>query len=395
MIIRKDEFGVNRILTFEEIENITDTGEVDTMQLKICLSEWITSPFYLFELVGYISNISFVETEEIEIWDNENKKYKNITIYTCSSKYKDYSFHYRSNTKCLFIQLPHHYVLGTDQDIIIRNIKEVMKEHFNITQDYIDKLDDYILLTRVDYKRDYRYHDLQEYSLIREIVDRVATRSIVRDNYKFDVKENTEDMYMIAYKSSSNRTVEVVCYNKDKEQLNRYNNKKIDLSTYKSSTNLIRFEVRIKNLKLNSLKHRDGTTKEICNYKNKDTADELFSEYIEQIYFSEPFFRIDVALKKVKEIKIRQDVKDNLCKVLLSINKIGYTATRRIYGKTKKEDGKPNYSKFNRYINKLRELKINPLTFSKTWLDGQQTTYEQIPNFTAVENCIQEEAMII
>lgn len=395
MVIKKDKSGVSRILTLEEIMDMTDTGEVDTMQLKICLSEWITSPSYLFELVGYIISISFVETEEIEIWDKENKEYKNITIYKCSSKYKDYSFHYRSNTKCLFIQLPHHYVLGTDQDIIIRNIKEVMKEHFNITQEYIDKLDDYILLTRVDYKRDYRYRDLQEYSLIREIVDRVATRSIVRDNYKFDVLEDTESKYMIAYKSSSNKTVEFVIYNKDKEQLNKYRQKKISLEQYKQNTNLIRFEVKIKNAKLNSLKHRDGTTKEICNYKNKDTADELFTYYAKQVYFTQPFYRIDIALKKVKESDERKDMKDNLCNVLSSINKIGYTATRKIYGKTKKEDGKPNYSKFNRYINKLRELKINPLTFSETWLDGQQTTYEQIPNFTLAENCIEEEGLIL
>ena len=385
----------NKILTLDEILEITDTGKTDTMQLKIFLPDWITSPSYLFDLVGYIIEISFVETEKVTVWDNKNKEYKDITIYKCSSKYKDYSFHYRSNTKCLFIQLPHHHVLGTDQEIIIRQVKQVMKEHFNITQEYIDKLDDYILLSRIDYKRDYRYHDLEEYSLIREIVDRVATRSIVSDNYKFEVKENTENKYMIAYKSSSNRTVEIVCYNKDKEQLNRYKKKKIDLSTYKSSTNLIRFEVRIKNLKLNSLNYRDGTTKEICNYKNKETADKLFSEYIEKIYFTEPFYRIDVALKKVKENKIRQDVKDNLCNVLVSINEKGYSETRRIYSKSNSKTGKPNYSKFNRYINKLIELKINPLTFSMTWLDEQITTYEQIPNFTLAENCIEEEALII
>lgn len=385
----------NKILTLDEILEITDTGKTDTMQLKIFLPDWITSPSYLFDLVGYIIEISFVETEKVTVWDNENKEYKDITIYKCSSKYKDYSFHYRSNTRCLFIQLPHHHVLGANQEIIIRELKQVMKEHFNITQEYIDKLDNYTLLSRIDYKRDYRYHNLQEYSLIREIVDRVATRSIVRDNYKFDVIKDTEDKYMIAYKSSSNRTVEIVCYNKDKEQLNRYKKKKIDLSTYKSSTNLIRFEVRIKNLKLNSLKYRDDTTKEICNYKNNHAPDKLFSEYIEKIYFTEPFYRIDVALNKVKESNIRQDVKDNLCNVLISINEKGYSETRAIYSKSNSKTGKPNYSKFNRYINKLRELKINPLTFSMTWLDGQITTYEQIPNFTLAENCIEEEALII
>lgn len=392
MIIKKDEFGVSRILTLEEIEDMNDTGKVDTMQLKICLSDWIED-YYLYRIIQYIQDISHKKVETFTVYENGNPYLMNI--YTYSSSYRGYSFHYRSNTKCLFIQLPHHLVLGTDQDIIIRNIKNVMKEHFKIPQEYIDKLDNYILLTRIDYKRDYRYHDLQEYSLIREIVDRVATRSIVRDNYKFDVLEDTESKYMVAYKSSSNKTVEFVIYNKDKEQLNKYRQKKISLEQYKQNINLIRFEVRVKNAKLHSLKHRDGTTKEICNYKNKDTADDLFSYYAKQVYFSEPFYRIDVALKKVKESKIRQDVKDNLCKVLLSINKIGYTATRRIYGKTKKEDGKPNYSKFNRYINKLRELKINPLTFSKTWLDGKQTTYEQIPNFTLAENCIEEEGLIL
>ncbi len=391
MVIKKDEFGVSRVLTLEEIMDMIDTGEVDTMQLKICLPEWIDDDYFC-QLFHYIEKISRRKVEKVTIY--ENGEQYTMNIYTYSSKCRGYSFHYRSNTKCLFIQLPHHHVLGTDQDIIIRNIKEVMKEHFKIPQEYIDKLDNYILLMRIDYKRDYRYHNFEEYCLIREIIDRVATRSIVKDNYKFEVLEDTESKYMVAYKSSSNKTVEFVIYNKDKEQLNKYRQKKISLEQYKQNTNLIRFEVRVKNGKLHSLKNRDGTTKEICNYKNKDTADELFTYYAKQVYFTQPFYRIDIALNKVKESDERKDMKDNLCKVLSSINKIGYTETRRIYSKPKNKGNKPNYSKFNRYIKKLEELGVNPLTYSETWLDGQQTTYEQIPNFTLAENCITEEGYI-
>lgn len=392
MIIKKDEFGVSKILTLEEIVDITDTGKVDTMQLIINFKDWIKD-YYIHQLIQYIQDISRKKVETVTVYENGEPFL--INIYTYSSSCKGYSFHYRSNNVCLFIQLPHHLVLGTDQDIIIRNIKEVMKEHFKIPEEYIDKLDNYILLSRIDYKRDYRYHNLEEYCLIREIIDRVATRNIVRNNYKFEVLEDTKTKYLVAYKSSSNKTVEFVIYNKDKEQLNKYKQKKITLEQYKQNTNLIRFEVKIKNAKLNSLKHKDGTSKEICNYKDKDTADELFSYYAKKVYFTEPFYRIDIAQKLVEESNLRKDMKDNLCELLVSINEKGYTETRAIYSKPKNEEDKPNYAKFNRYIEKLRELNINPLTFSKTWLDGQITTYEQIPNFTLAENCVEEEGLIL
>ena len=79
-----------------------------------------------------------------------------------------------------------------------------------------------------------------------------------------------------------------------------------------------------------------------------------------------------------------------------------YSKTRDIYtdivtnstGKQQK-----NYSKFNRYIEKIRGLNINPLTLRQTWRDDKgnivDTTYTEIPNFILEENCLEEECMFI
>ena len=69
MVIKKDEFGVSRVLTLEEIMDMIDTGEVDTMQLKICLPEWIDDDYFC-QLFHYIEKISRRKVEKVTIYEN-------------------------------------------------------------------------------------------------------------------------------------------------------------------------------------------------------------------------------------------------------------------------------------------------------------------------------------
>lgn len=164
---------------------------------------------------------------------------------------------------------------------------------------------------------------------------------------------------------------------------------------------IFRTEVRIKNKKLNYYKYNGNwsLSKDLGNYLNKDMKKYIFKQYAEKIWFAEPFYRIDVALDLIRNnAELKDNTKRKLCAVLKSIRRIGYTRTRNSYGNMKRFDdiqkaiktglsskyienlrkeklNGSDFTTFNNYIKKIRELGINPLTFSRHY------ELEKIENF--------------
>ena len=270
-----------------------------------------------------------------------------------------------------------------------------MFKHFKINEKYLNNINSSKKLGRIDYKRDYRYKDEEVYEMIIHII-KIAPDAIVRNNYYKDYKANNERAYIVVYKSKSNRTAEFVIYDKQKERMQKYVNKQISNCSgdeyIDEHFQTIRFEVRIFNQKLNALKGK-GIPKEIASYKNKEMAERLFNFYAEQVFFTEPFYRLDIAKKIIRNSStVNNNMKIKLCKLLAMINIQGYTYARNKYSQTvKNKKGKKtkNYNKFNNYIKKIRNLGINPLTFKSDFVD-----YEILDNFTLAENCLKEEALM-
>lgn len=389
--------------SIDYIETITDIGDVDTITLFLNTREWIPVTFERNQALQIMRSLSVLEKKgEVTIRGKTlEDNYFNTRISNPNNKQITYySFSYRCITGYLKITLKHSMVLGRTDEMIIKDIENVMSKHFQIKDKYLNTIKDNICLGRIDYKRDYSYRSDEEYYLIKQIID-IAPQNIIRDYYSKQLKTDTKEEYIVSYKSKSNRNVEFTIYDKEKEQKKKLKQGKTEETTYYQYSGTIRFEVRILNAKLNSLKYF-GISKSISSYKSKEMAEKLFNYYAEQVFFTENIYRLDIAKKIINKSKEKDNMKLKLCRILENINLKGYTQVRNENSSISiNKDGKEqkNYTKFNRYIVKIRNLGINPLTLKSTWTDNEgniyKTNYKEIPNFILAENCKEEEALML
>lgn len=189
------------------------------------------------------------------------------------------------------------------------------------------------------------------------------------------------------HKEESSNYLEVTIYNKTKEieqKLSAGTSSKELLIKYK---NIIRTEIKVKNGKLNSNKSQDQLnnkenvrTKELETYYNRAALYTYYSNNAKKIFGTEPFYRIDIAISKIKNSEtIKPKMKDKLCSLLQLINTDGYSKAKQIWIDTF------SISTFNSHIKKIRELGINVVTFDET-LNGELIPYETIPNFSLLDN---------
>lgn len=410
---------------FETIDKAIDTGYTDTMSLltdmfKLAgeIREYkeleiptkkgfirkrkLIVPFNVSDLISSILSTDF---EEYDKWIKKKvkgKHKKEKQVYYINYTLKDYNFYYNPRTYYLSIMIEHQALLGNAKFEIMNNMSDIFQNYFGLEDKYLKNLDRATKLSRIDYKRDHRYRDEQHLSLIKFIVD-IAPDTIGNGNYEklderdehLDIEDFDDFEYMKKFKSSSNKTAEFVIYDKQLEQEGKFKKGKITQDELDYYDKVIRFEVRIKNGKLNSLKTNKKRTldKDIDNYKDENVADELFNYYVEQVFFAEPFYRLDYAIRLIYNSELKPNIKKKLVKLVKVINEKGYTIAKQEY----------EYKhSFNNHISILRnQLHINPLTFPTTWTDKEgnthKTTYTTIPNFIQMRNCMydsNEEAII-
>lgn len=154
--------------TIEELVEMEDIGDVDTLTLFLNLKQWIPILYERRNVIFNIKKVSEKESKgEVTIKGKDGKIeilediYFNTRIPSLYNKnITDYSFSYRCITGYLKITLHHDMVLGNNENMIIKNIKKKMVEYFNIESKYMDNINNYICLGRIDYKRDYPYKSL-------------------------------------------------------------------------------------------------------------------------------------------------------------------------------------------------------------------------------------------
>lgn len=114
--------------------------------------------------------------------------------------------------------------------------------------------------------------------------------------------------------------------------------------------------------------------KTIDNYYCEKIADEHFTKYVEPIFYTEPFYRIDYALIAIQsDSRLTEAETEKLCKLVTDINEKGFTRAKAEY----------NYcdDTFKNHIDLLRSIGINPLTFE------EDIDIPFLLNFTTKEVC--------
>lgn len=183
----------------------------------------------------------------------------------------------------------------------------------------------------------------------------------------------------------SSNYIEITLYNKTKEIEQKIASGEMPESVLKKFVNIFRTELKVKNGKLNSNKQKQlFDSKELETYYNLETITKLYHKTILRIFGINDFYRIDIALKKIRNaMYMRDTTKKNLCRLIRLVNEKGYTEAKKIWIEKYCE------ATFRNQVKKIESLGINILTFDKK-INGQIVDIEKIKNFTLLKNGVPE-----
>lgn len=293
-------------------------------------------------------------------------------IYKFTGSYGDYSLnycHYKYRDDYILVILKHNAIKNQSKDGLYNNTLILLK---NIGIDTIS-LYPKIKLNRIDYKHDFEceYRPVAEHQAIMSIYSK--SRNSYNGVYKEELKKGTG----IKYKPQSSYT-EIILYDKEQERKDKLKRKKktshieLELKEFK---NVFRTELRLKSKRLYyNKKHTLKLDKTLDNYYNEEVADECFKRYVEPIFYTEPFYRLDYALIAIKtDNRLTEKEAEKLCQLVTDINEKGFTQSKNEY----------NYGDdtFEKHIKILRSIGINPLTFD------EDIDLAILHNFTTKEVC--------
>lgn len=294
-----------------------------------------------------------------ELVDKYGHIHKDIFV----GKIGNFSIFFNSWTLYLFITINPSNLLGkppTTSDVLFveNGVKYFVSKNLYIPTYEFDSFN----LNRIDYKVDCKLNSVEEKNIVFDLM-KIATN-------KFDNIVKVPTRTSIRY-NPQNGYIEFITYDKEQAIMDKSCFKNTDVELIKKFKNVIRTEIRVKNRKLNYNKRSMGLSKDLVNYLSEDMAEYYFNSYAPKIWYTEPFYRLDVALKMINEnTSLTKNMKGKLSYMLKHIYLCGVTATQDLYDK--------KYSRvtFRSHIKKIRGLGINPLTFNPEY------SIEKLENFS-------------
>lgn len=318
-----------------------------------------------------------------------------------------YSFFYICMCFILIVKVKHQAMVGIDSaEVLQEQLINMITEYFEISRDDIEDIVqvydttqkvkiktktgkeiskiiggqqirvENIAINRSEYKNDYRTKNADEILAIQDIQRISAEKYYSYEQFLYDYSENENSRINSVYAKDGSGYVAVTGYFKEYEQSEK--EKPESAEKYKG---IFRTEVKLKNGHLNYKKDSKQREKTLKKYFNEDVAREYFEKYAQKIYYTEPYFRIDIAISKIYESKkLKEYMKVRLGEFLTRINEVGITEASKEY----------NPRTFRNYIKKVREMGINPLCFSK-FINGKKIETRKMDNFVMFENSIEED----
>ncbi len=325
-------------------------------------------------------------------------------VYKLSPAYLPVAFKYRCRGYYLIVKLSHEFMVGVEtaeelQDKVI----QVVIDFFHIsTADivkykvvktptskirvrcksgkYITKKiggnkihQDLVEINRIEYKNDYKLKVYDEQLATQDIFRIASDTANGADKGRWIYSNRTN----CTYSSEKNNHVSITCYFKEYERLENG-----DIAGAERYKGILRTEVKVKDHHLNYKK--DVRDKTLANYFKEEVAQEYFTNYIEPVFYTEHFYRLDVALDKITDdtkLKLSKLDKRRTCSFITEINQFGISEVESKYSN----------KTFKKYIAIIRGLRINPLCFSPV-IDGKEITIEKMDNFTLFINGISNDS---
>lgn len=238
-------------------------------------------------------------------------------------------------------------ILSIIEEDHIEEVKRVFNEEIKKIHNNLPMVDFWIA-DRIDYAVNINTPYIKEYIKLFQRGDRPKGFEELYCS-KSKIKKQLEGSFYLFSNS-----VAINFYNKADERA------KQDFNA-DGAKNLLRLEIQCKSLKTNTLKIKNGfDSKCLKNFLSKDISYKQIEYYYNKTIGGGDYYKLSEAILMVEDSKYTNKTKNKLTEILKAINK------HRSIWKARK-NSKYSVSSFNRQLEKLRDLNINPVTIPCRW----------------------------
>ncbi|WP_176555765.1 hypothetical protein [Virgibacillus ndiopensis] len=228
------------------------------------------------------------------------------------------------------------------------DIRKFLTRHFGHS-DYFD----FHTLTRIDYRLDVYVPDKRDQELLFHLLNKYTMRFAYKEKIKWGKGENGNPLKYETSQYHKCKSTELIVYSKEDERTAKGE----QIQLYDDS--IIRYELRLKNSHLNSMKRQDkggkGMPKKLKTYFSYLLWKEYMQKHVIPIVHTGDYYKITEAEKIIKNSSFSKRKKESLREFLVMISK-GSIDT------PKKHMSLPTYRK---YLHDLAILGINPILIPK------------------------------
>jgi len=242
-------------------------------------------------------------------------------------------------------------ILEDDYDSVESDIRKFLIRHFGHSL-YFDSH----TLKRIDYKKDVVVTYQKDRELLFHLLEKYTAKYAYKKKIKWGRDENGTPFKYLTSQYHKCKSVELNIYDKEVERIANGE----EIQSYEE--NVVRYELRLKNSHLNSMKRKDkgkGRPKELRSYFSYQLWKEYMEKHVLPIIHRGDYYKITEAEKIIENSRFSKKKKDDLRAFLVQISK-GSIDT------PKKHISRPTYRK---YLQELESIGINPILIPKNRTD--------------------------
>lgn len=261
------------------------------------------------------------------------KKHKE---YEYHLSYKKVSFYYYMGSQILVIRTETNKILNKGY-ANINDLEKFKKILDSIIFEVTGMSNLKLVLNRVDYYVDFM-NDIKR-NETGDILELLYKHSDTYRHMRLDRNKNYKTSY---YQKTRRGSHNLNCY----DRYAKY--QKEDLK------GVFRMELQMKKYKIKRELEKYGVARTIDNYWTKEAMQEYYFNFLKDFFYNCDYYRIDVAIQKIKRSNYKESMKNRLIAFITIVNRSGMTETKK------------NYSAptIKNYISRLEKIGLNPITIS-------------------------------
>lgn len=318
----------------------------------LTITHQIISPKIFDEIYKRLEIITGEKPRKVKegYYVSEGLKEKGFTYIQLTSKKVDVRYRYKFMQITIILN-PVKLITKNKLEVIkmdhLEEVKKIFGKEVQKIHTSLPRLEHWII-NRIDYAVNINTPYVEEYIKLFQRADKPRSFNELYCSKSKTRKQLDGSFYLF------NDSVSINFYNKEHERLSQNFNKD-------GAKDLLRLEVQCKKPKTNTIKSKNRfESRHLEHYLSQEISYQQLEYYYNKTIGSGDYYKLSEAIKMVQKSNYTWKTKDKLIEILRAVSR-----HRSIW--RAREESKFNKNCFNRYLKKIRELGVNPVTIPSRW----------------------------